>query len=290
MKKLFSIIAVALMPFMSISAQSEDNRNYLPEQGDMAFGVNVKPIFKYAGNIFNGNTNNTLDYLGGEPINANTSFDNEILPDVSIMSKYMLSDSWGIRANVGLMFGKDTDKRYIQDDKQIMLNPFDETKLIDTRYTSRNGMSLMLGTEYRKGNNRIQGVFGMGVLFGFFNEKISYNYANAVTSLNRNPSSAWGEYYKDYRVVNYKIQGSMFYGITGSAGFEWFVAPKVSLGAEVNLCLYGISGGQEYTVSEGYNNVTEKFEQRTDLTSPGDNKFRFGTENLGGSLYMAFYF
>ena len=290
MKKLFSIIAVALMPFMSISAQSEDNRNYLPEQGDMAFGVNVKPIFKYAGNIFNGNTNNTLDYLGGEPINANTSFDNEILPDVSIMSKYMLSDSWGIRANVGLMFGKDTDKRYVQDDKQIMLNPFDETKLIDTRYTSRNGMSLMLGTEYRKGNNRIQGVFGMGVLFGFFNEKISYNYANAVTSLNRNPSSAWGEYYKDYRVVNYKIQGSMFYGITGSAGFEWFVAPKVSLGAEVNLCLYGISGGQEYTVSEGYNNVTEKFEQRTDLTSPGDNKFRFGTENLGGSLYMAFYF
>ena len=97
MKKLISIIAIGLMPFMSINAQSGDSKNYLPEQGDMAFGINVKPVLKYAGNIFNGNTGNELDYLGGEPVTANAEgFKSDILPDVSIMGKYMLSNNWGI--------------------------------------------------------------------------------------------------------------------------------------------------------------------------------------------------
>ena len=293
MKKLISIIAIGLMPFMSISAQSEDSKNYLPEQGDMAFGINVKPVFMYIGNIYNGNTSNELDYLGGEPVTNNASdFKSDILPTVSIMGKYMLSDNWGVRANVGLMLGKDTDREYVIDDKQAVLDPFNESKLIDTRHTAKNGMSLMLGAEYRKGSKRIQGVFGMGVLFGFYNQNISYDFANAVTPLNDHPTSAsWVKNCKNgYRIVNEKTEGNLFYGITGSAGVEWFVAPKVSLGAEVNLSLYHINGGQLYTQSEGYNNVTQQFVERTDLTSPGNDKLRFGTENLGGSLYMAFYF
>jgi hypothetical protein len=281
------------MPFMSISAQSEDSKNYLPEQGDMAFGINVKPVLKYVGNIFNGTTNNKLKDLGGEPVTNNASdFKSDILPTVSIMGKYMLSDNWGVRANVGLMLGKDTDREYVIDDKQAVLDPFNESKLIDTRHTAKNGMSLMLGAEYRKGSKRIQGVFGMGVLFGFYNQNISYDFANAVTPLNDHPTSAsWVKNCKNgYRIVNEKTEGNLFYGITGSAGVEWFVAPKVSLGAEVNLSLYHINGGQLYTQSEGYNNVTQQFVERTDLTSPGNDKLRFGTENLGGSLYMAFYF
>lgn len=293
MKKLISIIAIGLMPFMSISAQSEDSKNYLPEQGDMAFGINVKPVLKYVGNIFNGTTNNKLKNLGGEPVTNNASdFKSDILPTVSIMGKYMFSDNWGVRANVGLMLGKDTDREYVIDDKQAVLDPFNESKLIDTRQTAKNGMSLMLGAEYRKGSKRIQGVFGMGVLFGFYNQNISYDFANAVTPLNDHPTSAsWVKNCKNgYRIVNEKTEGNLFYGITGSAGVEWFVAPKVSLGAEVNLSLYHINGGQLYTQSEGYNNVTQQFVERTDLTSPGNDKLRFGTENLGGSLYMAFYF
>ena len=293
MKKLISIIAIGLMPFMSISAQSEDSKNYLPEQGDMAFGINVKPVLKYVGNIFNGTTNNKLKDLGGEPVTNNASdFKSDILPTVSIMGKYMLSDNWGVRANVGLMLGKDTDREYVIDDKQAVLDPFNESKLIDTRHTAKNGMSLMLGAEYRKGSKRIQGVFGMGILFGFYNQNISYEFANAVTPLNDHPTSAsWVKNCKNgYRIVNEKTEGNLFYGITGSAGVEWFVAPKVSLGAEVNLSLYHINGGQLYTQSEGYNNVTQQFVERTDLTSPGNDKLRFGTESLGGSLYMAFYF
>lgn len=290
MKKLLSIIAVGLVSFMDISAQN-DGKNYLPEQGDVAFGVNVKPILKYVGNVFNGSTSNELGNLGGEPVSGK-EFESEILPDVSVMSKYMISDSWGIRANVGLMFRTDMDRQYVQDDKNVMLNPFDETKLIDQKNTSKNGMSMMLGAEYRKGDNRIQGVWGVGALFGFFNEKASYYYANAITEVNQKPTTKFPSTppTAGYRTLSERKENNFFYGITGSAGVEWFVAPKVSVGAEVNLSLYSVKGGQVYTESEGYNVATKLVEQRTDLTSPGNNKFRLGTENLGGSFYMAFYF
>ena len=296
MKRFFSIFTIVLMPLISINAQGGDSKNYLPKQGDIAFGIDTKPLLKYVGNVFNGNTDNSLDYLGGEPINGMFEEDDDlysdILPKVSIMGKYMLNDSWGIRANVGLMFGTDIDKEYVQNDKNTLLNPFDETKLIDKRITSKNGMSLMLGTEYRKGNNRIQGVFGMGAIFGFVSKNVSYSYANAVTSLNQFPTAAWRDEVEKtgYRVLNKKTDNNIFYGLTGSAGVEWFVAPKIALGAEVDLTLCYIKGGQQYTESEGYNTVTQTVETRFDLNFPGDNKFLFGTENLGGSLYMVFYF
>lgn len=292
MKKFFSTIVIALIPFMSISAQSEQSKSYLPEQGDMAFGINAAPVFKYVGNILNGTSDNELSSLGGAPVSSGFSdYDSKgITPDVSIMGKYMLGDNWGVRANIGFMFSKDKYRGYVQDDKAVMLNPFDESKLIDKHNVKRNGMSLMLGTEYRKGSKRIQGVFGAGILFGFVNEKHSYSYANAVTTINQYPTTAWSTWNNGYRTLNRKTEKSVFYGLTGSAGIEWFVAPKVSLGAEVNLSLYYINGGQQYTESEGYNSELQKVEKRTDLTSPGNDAFRFGTENLGGSLYMAFYF
>ena len=71
---------------------------------------------------------------------------------------------------------------------------------------------------------------------------------------------------------------------------EWFVAPKVALGAEVNLSLYSVIGGQVYVEEEGYNSVLGKVETRYEIMSPGDRALVFGTQNLGGSLYMSFYF
>ena len=286
MRKLLLIMTIALCPFIGADAQN-NAKYYLPEQGDVAFGIDVKPMFKYIGNIFNGSSDNDLDYLGGEPVSAK-EFKSEILPEVSIMGKCMVSDSWAIRANVGVLLKTDMERAYVQDDKNAMLNPFDESKLLDKKNTSKNGMSLMLGTECRKGSDRIQGVLGMGLLFGVISEKITYDYANAVTSVNQQPSSAWPS--GPYRPLCVRAVNGVFYGVTGSVGVEWFVAPKVSVGTEVNLSLYGINGGQEYLESEGYNTSTKKVEVRTDLTSPGNNKLCLGTESLGGSLYMAFYF
>lgn len=298
MKK-FLIIMAALVSFAGMDAQEQKTETqYLPEAGDWALGVDVVPVLRYVGNAFNGNTNNEyIDNLGGEPfINSNKRFNSRsLMPDVSIQGKYMLTDEWGLRANVGLMFRSIYDNRYAVDDKALLLNPLSEDKVVDKAHNTKNGMSVMVGGEYRKGKKRVQGVFGFGLLFAFQNDKTTYSYGNQMTEINQTPSVGFssGSVYdgNNYRLLKTNGSGSDFYtGVTGSAGIEWFVAPKISLGAEVNLSLYYIFGNQDYTESEGYNPSTGKVETRTDLVSPRYRELYIGTESLGGSLNMTFYF
>ncbi len=292
-------MALSLFTFGLSNAQTVEGKqkSYLPEKGDFAIGIDLKPILNYAGNIFNGNMNNTIDNIGGEPVSNNLDGFNKmngIAPDVSIMGKYMLNEKWGIRTNIGMLLRSNSMNYYVQNDEAVMLDPFDASKLVDRQKSRKNGMSVMLGAEYRKGTRRIQGVFGFGALIGFQNVTNIYSYANKLTEINNSPSTSLTTVpsapIAGYRVTKQKSDADVFYGVTGSAGIEWFVAPKISLGAEVNLSLYGISGGQEYLESEGYNTSSEKIEKRYDLVSPGNNAFRFGLDNVGGSLYMSFYF
>ena len=292
MKKFISVIAFSLMALVSINAKSNDSTKvYLPQKGDFAIGVNLNPILNYVGNIFNGTTNNKLDNFGGESVvNGFDEYQKGITPDISFMGKYMITNTFGLRANIGFMVENKQTNAYVQNDKAVALNPFDESKLIDSKNYVRSGMNLMFGTEFRKGNKRIQGVFGAGILFGWVTDKITYDYANIMTDINQTPSIGFGSYNNNYRTLAVKNANSCFIGATGSAGIEWFIAPKVALGAEVNLDLYYIAGGQQYQETEGYNKSTQKVETLCNLVSPGNNTFRFGTETLGGSLYMAFYF
>lgn len=292
MKKLISIITILICAATMLSAQDGEKKVYIPQSGDIAFGIDLSPVLQYAGNLFNGNTNNSLDKLGGEPVSDDFTH-MDITPDVSIMAKYMISREFGLRVNLGLLNRTYFDQRYVQDDKLAVLDPFNETKLIDSRTNTRHGASLSLGGEYRVGKNRVQGVFNFGVLAGFQYGKSTYEYANAVTSINQQPSSAFHVHpaYSDtYRVLESRNTSNTFVGLTGGIGVECFVAPKVSLGAEVNLCAYYVFGGQLYTQSEGYNTSTEKVEVRTDLDSPRSGYLNVSTDNIGGSLFMAFYF
>ena len=80
------------------------------------------------------NTNNQyIDNLGGEPfVNQNKRFNSrQLMPDVSIQGKYMITDEWGVRANVGLMFRSIYDNRYATDDKAAALNPLSNDKVVE---------------------------------------------------------------------------------------------------------------------------------------------------------------
>ena len=79
-------------------------------------------------------------------------------------------------------------------------------------------------------------------------------------------------------------------GVYASAGVEWFVAPKVALGANVNFGVYYEVNPARATTYEGWNTQTMQLEQFTDLVAPASHGFHFGTDNIGASLYMAFYF
>jgi len=293
MRRYILLLAMCLTPIAMVSAQEESVKQYLPEKGDIAIGIDVAPLFKYVGNLFNNSTDNTLESLGGEPFTEDIDGFNvdDIAPDVSIMGKYMLTNNWALRANIGLMIRSNTARAYVADDAAILNNPLSEEKLIDKRNIQRHGMSAMLGAEYHRGSRRVQGIFGGGLLVGFNKSVTNYTYANALTNINQSPSSAWNTMSNNgYRTLKKRTASNIFFGIYGSVGVEWFVAPKIALGAEVDLSLYYVRGGQEYAFSEGYNKLLNKVDTRYDIESPGDSAFRLGTENLGGSLYMSFYF
>lgn len=296
MKKIIAIILSACLFPAMLWAEEKQQKQYLPEEGDWALGIDVVPILKYIGNAFNGTDgSNGLDHVGGTPFTSGHFGNQGLMPTVSIMGKYMLTDEWAVRANVGLMISSANDKAYSIDDKALAENPFSEAKVVDGARYDRNGMSMLLGAEYRKGSRRIQGVFGAGLLFAFQNSKETYSWGNALTEINQSPTSHsfanMPTLPTGYRALKQNGAGSDFYlGLTGSAGVEWFVAPKIALGAEVNLSLYYIFGTQTYVESEGYNATLGKVETRTDLYAPGSNGIYFGTESLGGSLYMTFYF
>lgn len=286
------ITAVALLLAWggTISAQETEKKEYLPKAGEWAIGFDAAPVLKFAGNFFNGNTDNDLDYIGGAP-----SVKTDIRPDISIMGKYMLTDQWALRANVGLLLSTRTNSFYADDDAAQLNDPLSEAKVVDRIKSARHGGSILLGAEYRKGKRRVQGVFGAGLLLAFQNSNTRYTYGNAVTDINQNPSTGIGTYNPNipagYRPTKMYGNNMDFYlGVTGSAGFEWFVAPKISLGMEVNLSLYYRFGSQTYVQSEGYNTAMQAVEKRTDLISPANGEFYFGTQSLGGALAMNFYF
>ena len=287
MKKILSIIAICLLPLMGANAQKKSDKQYLPEQGDWAIGVDVVPLLKCIGD-----GHSTNNFGGGAPFTRdNDKF--QLVPDVSILAKYMLTDKVALRANLGFMFGSDQNRYYTTDDKALFDNPLSEDKVVDAHRFSNNGMSLNLGVEYRKGSRRVQGVFGAGVLFAFQTQKTTYDWGNEMTITNQQPSTAQDAQYiyiNGYRTTECKNNGTFYTGITGSVGVEWFVAPKISLGAEVNVTAYYMFGSQAYRKSEGYNTSLGKIEEKTDLVSPGNRGFHIGTESLGGALNMTFYF
>lgn len=299
MKKIIVMLIVGIVSAGVMNAQDESKpeKVYIPEQGEFAIGFDASPLVRYVGNLFNGSAGNGFTGLSGTPFTYGYDyFRSDIMPDVSIMAKYMLTDEFALKANVGLLVRSSSDRSFIKDDAALLENPLSEAKVTDIQRTNRTGVSLMLGGEYRLGKKRIQGVFGAGVLFAMQNISEKYTYGNALTAVNQSPSTAISgtggvSIPSGYRLLKHANSDANFYtGLTASAGIEWFVAPKISIGAEVNISAYYLFGAEEYAVSEGYNSALAEVETRTDLISPGDSQFVFGTESLGGSLYMTFWF
>lgn len=289
MRKVFICILATVISVAGLSAQETEKKQYLPEKGDWALGFDVKPMLQFVENVFN-ECGDVIEspVVGGEP---------SLLygPTVSLMTKYMITDNLALKANLGVLVANDKVAGYVTDDAAMILDPFSESKVTDIMNSRKTGLSLMTGVEYRLGKKRVQGIFGGGLLFGLQKEQIIYTYGNKMTSVNQVPSVATqlGEVYdsKLYRPLkSFAYSPNYFAAAVATAGVEAFIAPKVALGAEVSLCAAYTITQQTYVISEGYNPSSEIIEQRTDLIAPMVGAFNIATENLGGSLYLMFYF
>lgn len=283
------------------SAKKARKEFTLPTAGDIQLGIDVAPLLRYVGNMFNGNLdNNTLNQFGGEWIitDANPVFD----PTVSIMGKYMITDNIAARANIGILTRHQKVRAYSRDDLSYALDNLSEAKVTDNAAYNTSGAAISLGAEYRRGYRWIQGIFGADFLYGFSTSNAHFNYGNAITDINQLPSRNFSSYpYPDgaaapeywtrgYILDHYNKTANQFVGLDVRVGVECFLTSYLALGGEVTLTALWKVGAAQYLVHEGFNTITNKVEERTELLTPGNTTFEFGTRNLGGKLYLAFYF
>lgn len=274
----------------------KDYSSWLPAQGDMSVGFSLDPLATFAGNLFNGNLDNTLDDLAGEPL----LYRQLPAPCVSIMGTYMLTNELALRANIGFGYSLKQDNFFVQDDAALALDNLSNAKVTDRMNSQILSGSFSVGIEYRVGKRLpVQGVFGAGLSYACGMATATYAYGNAITELNQNPSmhsnmpatEAVTPYLPNARLLSVQ-SGDMIHmaGLYGSVGVEWFVTPKVALGANVNLGIYYELNPSQTFVYEAWNTITEQVTQHTELLEPASHGFHFGTDNIGASLYMAFYF
>jgi hypothetical protein len=274
----------------------KDYSSWLPVQGDMSVGFSLDPLATFAGNLFNGNQDNILEDLAGEPLLYQQMPD----PCVSIMGTYMVTDQLAIRANIGFGYSLTQHNFFVQDDAAVALDDLSNAKVTDQINAQILSGSFSAGIEYRVGKRLpIQGVFGAGLSYACGVNKADYTYGNAITELNQTPSvnngmpatEAVTPYLPNARLL-YVESDEMIHmvGVYGSVGVEWFVAPKIALGANVNLGIYYELVPSKTLVYEGWNTITETVTEHTELVKPSSHGFHFGTDNIGANLYMAFYF
>lgn len=300
MKK--SIILTAVLAFLCTALSAKDGKEkkdvseYLPEAGDFAISVSANPFINFVGNIFNNTVGQTIGRFGGDPYNAGGI--NQ--PRVSIAGKYMLTDELGLRVNLGWIHDANTLNRYVQDDAELENNPLSGKKLTDSYITRESGGSFSAAIEYRVGKRRVQGVFSAGLMYAFSYDRTKYTYGNAITEINQNPATAFPllsavdpvpDGFSSMRYLSkFSNSPSNYAGLILSAGIEWFVAPKVSIGGEVNIsALYNWTKATYFT-GEGFNTLSNAVETWTELESPSSHGFSFGTGNIGSNLSVTFYF
>ena len=290
-------------------------KDYLPEAGDVTIGVNAIPFLNYLGNMFGKIQDNDINpvEIGGVP-----AFNKGVIPGLdnptmSIFGKYFLTDKTAIRLNVGIGINSQTQSNYVQDDAAVAENPL-SVDLVEDTYKYRNsGMSVAVGYEWRRGSKRLQGFWGGQAILAYSNSKHFFGYGNAITELNQNPTStnAWANadilidendvILEQFPNINNNVGGnsrllmqsdgsSWTYGVGGFVGVEYYIAPKISIGCEMSLNLLWTSGGKKYQKSERFNPDFNRVEENTRWTGKSDSGFRFGTENIGTSLFVAFSF
>jgi hypothetical protein len=159
------------------------------------------------------NANGVFNYVGnlfnGNPLNAAPTVAN-VTANSLVGKKFIDAKSaYRVVANVG--FGSNNLTG-------------DSTSLFDTYKASTLNFNLGLGKEWRRGSTRLQGFYGADALVGFASQK-------------------WSETNNPVANATYKAGTSINLGVNGFIGAEYFIFPKMSIGAQYNYGLQVAANG-----------------------------------------------
>ena len=200
-------IALVAMVFGVSSAFAQDltskkGEPFLPVAKDIAISIDAYPIISTMGNLMSDNGEKKVKGTGGA-----TNY---------IMAKYFLDEKTAFRAVLGLNFGSTTTITMV-DAASGITGAFVE----NTEKDSYNSITIGGGLEKRRGSTRLQGYYGGMLMFTLGGGSTTSTWGNPITI--QNPITR----------ETLKINGSTFgLNVNGFVGAEYFVLPKVSIGAE----------------------------------------------------------
>jgi hypothetical protein len=278
---------------------SKKGEPILPEAGDWAISMNADPVFEFLGNAFNGNTKNNA---------ANTNW---LSASHTIIGKKFINEKSAYRLMLRLGFVNQTFRNMVNDDSQngtVFTFPDKQGQVEDKyRHTATN-ICLGAGKEWRKGKTRLQGYYGADIMIWIGSSKEKFSYGNKMsatndtsasggstttspngTTWNTNPDSAnFGMADAvgpaSSRQVMNKSGMTFGIGVRGFIGAEYFIFPKIAIGAEYGLGLgYQMTGKGRRVVQEQGGAPLQVAD--VDYQIAGSSKFGFDTDMNQGKIF-----
>ena len=218
----------------------------LPKKGDIGLGFNAIPMLDLAVNAIKINSGGAINTANTNQYTQNSAN--------QIVGKYYLSNKAAIRGRIGIntISGRITNR--VQDSKAIYDASFGTATDIDDAAQLRvedvykfNKQSVLIsaGYEMRRGYRRLQGFYGGEVTFGGTGAKEYFTYANdysdqynthftnpASGGFNTQTNHNFAQQGRQERVLYNNYRGGFRFGMRGFIGVEYFVFPKISIGAE----------------------------------------------------------
>lgn len=195
MKKVL-LTAAAVLSLTFVNAQdlkSKKGEAYLPVAGDWAISFNADGIFGYAGNAFNGNTNNAAPSV-------------DFVTNNAFVGKKFITDKMAYRVVANLGFGSNTTNSVVGTfNQEAKTNSFD--------------LTAGLGKEWRKGSTRLQGFYGADAL-------INISSSTDETTRTTTATGAFAGSQKNKSGLGLGL------GVQGFLGAEYFIFPKFAIGAQ----------------------------------------------------------
>jgi len=285
MKKRVLFVAslfLATATFAQDGLTSKKGEAYLPEAGDWALGFDAAPFIGYFGNFANGASGNSMNAAWQDGQRW------------SIVGKMFKDETTAYRGRVRIGFGSTNQDMigFYDADADPTTNQVEYT---NSEKTSNFNIVLGGGLEKRRGNTRIQGYYGGELLISLGSSSESWDYGRAysddwaVDEVMPTSGSVLGSAVAQ-RVTERKAGSTFAFGLRGFVGVEWFIAPKVSLGAEYGWGLGFSSTGEgeetvEYWGMAENSAATANSLQSETLKTGGSSAFQLDTDNNGNSIF-----
>ena len=221
MKKIIlTVAAVFALTFANAQDfKSKRGENFMPEAGDWAISFQAAPFLNYVGKILGGNASSP----------ASDSPEKN-----SFVGKKFITDKTANRIVFNFGFGSNNYASAPTTAPDAVKNV---PPGYDTYQNSSFDLNVGLGKEWRRGSTRLQGYYGADAMIGVS--------SSTWTASN---SSTPGQYtYTDGMSINL--------GAMGFLGAEYFILPKMSIGAQYNYGLKIKSQGASKTTATGADDI-----------------------------------